>query len=219
MIPPAGARYVAMALRDPEARPHVEKLLRRGDPSDAVADQVERDILEVLMPSGKIVVFKRLAIPLAQKVLEIRNAIDRALPHQPTQEGQRALAVAVKSKDPGKALTRHYGAMAAEILAPGSSEEAGLAGIDWTGVAIGLAPAAIGLIGSVLPSSIGSVFTTVGSSLSGALKGLFGSSQAPGAAAPPPPPPQTTVQYVESSLSSALPWLIGGGIALFALTR
>jgi len=222
-----GARHLRLALLDPEVGDRAAALIQRGSKGD-IQGQMEQDIAEASKDTPEhVIVFKSVAYPMAARLRAMRIAIESALPTSPTPEGREAARLAALPNAKEELDCFYTDIALAAFLADGDVPEL-LGSFDWKTFAIGMAPAALGIVGAVLPGTIGNVINTVGGSISSGLSSILASKQAGDliksqqAAAPPPVQTQTMTSSLvpqESSLTKALPWLIGGGVVLFVVMQ
>jgi hypothetical protein len=202
-IPRAGRAHVLRALndRDPRVRGMVVKALEASNPEEVFAKQAERDIAEAIRPTGRLVVFKDLAVEGAVQARSIEDALMRAVPGQPTAEGAIAQAILTESDDPKGALEEFYNAVALQAVTGASLDQiveegdeavtgfAGLADLGkfkigkklkkiWKKVKKPLIIAAA-VVGAVIAAPVvlpilGSVVSTVGSAIGAGATAIFG---------------------------------------------
>lgn len=117
-LPPSGRKYVFEALRDPEAKPIVTKLLTSSwNPADALAKQAEQDLAESVKSTGKVIVFKSLVGKLAGRLKDAQDAMVRASDPN-SVEGRTIVGIVATSKNPHADVQEFLTNVAFAALAP-----------------------------------------------------------------------------------------------------
>lgn len=185
-----GRRQILLALKDPEAKPLVLKILDSANPEDALARQAEQDVAEFANPTGKVIVFKDLARKLGNGIRNAQNRMIDAVQNPHSQDGKIFRGILAASPTPKEDIESHFFEIGVQELLP--DEFGDIAGLGALGItkkmrrlikyaAIGTAAAVgVALIPGALPA-IGSAITAVGGVVGGAVKSIF----TPKAAAPP----------------------------------
>jgi len=107
-LPREGQRHVGMALEDPRTSPIVEDLLDSSNPGEAMMKQVESDLAESVLSTGKPIVFKQIASTLGSRLKAAENAVMNAMPYTNTPEGDVAIFIAQFSDDIEGDLASYY---------------------------------------------------------------------------------------------------------------
>jgi len=113
-----GQRYIADALRDPEARPILLALLAStSNPSEVLARQAEKDLAESVKSTGKVIVFKSLVRKLSWRLKAAEDALVRAT-DPTTPEGRTVVGIVATSNNPVAEVREFLQDVALAAVAP-----------------------------------------------------------------------------------------------------